>query len=895
MTLSASIILLGNEINTDNSNSPKNEDKCLSKDNHISPRSSIYPLFNSPRMKKSSLAHHKKKEMKTSMILFGDSERSLDVENEKNWKKSYESGVANEDDRTKNYKSIICCCNEQEVEAGELYKKALMHEKMRKRMRSFLSLLVFFFLCSIFATAFFIYYKFKYDQLHRESAIIREKHKEKIKDFETLMKTQNIDEYYAKMKYGLRTKSGMCVERECIDSAAFLLSNMNLSINPCDDFYEYACGNFITNTIIPDEQFSANVFAMARETVVKHIITLLQRPGVYITSNATQNAKNLFDSCIDEEGIRKRGKEPLVNFINKYLGSWPLLEDEWKDEKNFDIWKQLVHLRQLNNKALIDVHVNPDELNSTNYIFVFSQPDLVLGRKEHYAKAKLLGIEKYNESRHYIQFIMNVANLLNDGNRSQSNLKKDVLDLFRLEMDISQNLLSKQQQRNRDDTTYRGSLGNLSSISSDINWSLIVNNLARYNMSNDSIVIVYDRPYMASLSKILKRHSIRAISNHMNWIIIRNRLMTMPKSFRKTLTQFNNAVSGIRKELDRKFFCASITNNNMGFAVANLYIKTYFESTSKKEAISMIKNIREALKESLERNSWMSTDDKKTAKIKADSMEERIGYPDFILKDANLDEYYKGLNFRATNYFENIIHNLLFQSKRHFDAVTIPTKRPSWNIVPTHVNAYYNVAKNQIIFPAAILQPPFYHMNHPKYLNYGGIGMVIGHEMTHGFDDKGRKFDKDGNNQVWWHAKTVKAFNEKKQCFIDQYNEFCVDTKQNFACVNGIQTQGENIADNGGIKQAFMAYQSYIERLGYGEPHLPGLDLTPNQLFFVNFAQSWCDKTRPKYLADTMKRGAHTPDKFRVYGVVKNSMEFAETFNCPMNSPMNPKKKCILW
>lgn len=216
-----------------------------------------------------------------------------------------------------------------------------------------------------------------------------------------------------------------------------------------------------------------------------------------------------------------------------------------------------------------------------------------------------------------------------------------------------------------------------------------------------------------------------------------------------------------------------------------------------------------------------------------------------------------------------------------------------WNTPPAVVNAYYSRNRNQIMFPAGILQPPFYHRDFPRSLNFGGIGVVIGHEITHGFDDIGRLFDSEGNLHRWWSDQAIEAFHNRAQCLIDQYSRFTVTEVA--MKIDGFNTQGENIADNGGIKQAFLAYEKWLlDNDDVGET-LPGIPLTHLQLFFLNFAQIWCGTMRPEATRNKLKTAVHSPGRFRVIGTLANSEEFARVFQCPVGSAMNPVQKCSVW
>ncbi|BFZ23133.1 hypothetical protein BsWGS_26172 [Bradybaena similaris] len=222
-----------------------------------------------------------------------------------------------------------------------------------------------------------------------------------------------------------------------------------------------------------------------------------------------------------------------------------------------------------------------------------------------------------------------------------------------------------------------------------------------------------------------------------------------------------------------------------------------------------------------------------------------------------------------------------------------PVDKSKWDSPPSTVNAFYSPARNQIMFPAGILQPPFFSKAFPKSLNFGGIGVVVGHEITHGFDDEGRQYDKHGNLAQWWSNSSVEQFKGKAKCIVEQYGNFTVPEAN--LKLNGINTQGENIADNGGLKQAFKAYRNWVSTQGKEELLLPGLDFDHNQLFFINFAQLWCTMMTEGEALRRIKTGYHSPGRLRVIGSAQNSPDFAQAFKCPVDSNMNPRKKCSIW
>lgn len=330
-------------------------------------------------------------------------------------------------------------------------------------------------------------------------------------------------------------------------------------------------------------------------------------------------------------------------------------------------------------------------------------------------------------------------------------------------------------------------------------------------------------------------------------------------------------------------------------ALSALYVKNHFSEQSKEAALEMVDYIREEFLRILDEIDWMDEETRDEARSKARAISHFIGYPDELLRDELIEDYYKGIELRRNNFYANTRLLRIWSTNYAFSQLRKPNKRGDWkkHARAAVVNAFYNPIENSIEFPAGILQGAFFDAERPKYLNFGAIGYVIGHEITHGFDDRGRQFDRNGNNRNWWKPKTDARFRERAQCIIDQYANYTV-AEAGGTKVNGFTTQGENIADNGGIKQAFRSYRRWTKDHGR-EARLPGLSFTPDQLFWISAANIWCGKFRPEVLKLRLNSGVHSPARFRVIGPLSNSHEFAQSFNCPLGSPMNPTKKCSVW
>ena len=275
---------------------------------------------------------------------------------------------------------------------------------------------------------------------------------------------------------------------------------------------------------------------------------------------------------------------------------------------------------------------------------------------------------------------------------------------------------------------------------------------------------------------------------------------------------------------------------------------------------------------------------------KASHIVDNIGYPEKIFNDTALEEDLADLEITKGQYFLNFMAKIRHHNMMNYKLYGKPVDKTEWGVLPTAVNAYYAPTENKIGFPAGILQWPFYDRRSPRAISYGAIGMVVGHEVSHAFDDQGKDFNIEGNFKTWWTDHSTQAFKRKSQCFIDQYSNFSLFNQ----FMNGRQTLGENLADNGGLRQSFQAYRLWVEENG-PEKKLPGLDLSPEQLYFLAFGQVWCTRYRESAAIMQIQNGVHSLSMFRVIGTLQNSEEFSKAYNCPLGSHMNPKKKCRIW
>ncbi|NXW92005.1 NEP protein, partial [Alopecoenas beccarii] len=696
---------------------------------------------------------------------------------------------------------------------------------------------------------------------------------------------------------------GVCKTSDCIKSAARILENMDTSAEPCNDFYQYACGGWLKRNVIPETSSRYSNFDILRDELEVVLKDVLDTPSSNDIT-AVQKAKTLYRSCINETTIDSRGGKPLISLLPD-VADWPVATTNWETSYGA-AWTAETAIAQLNSrygkKVLINFFVGTDDKNSTAHIIHIDQPGLGLPSRDYY---ECTGA--YQEAcSAYVDFMVSVAKLILQ-ERNISFIENEISEQMKRVMDLEKeiaNATTKSEDRNDPLLLYNkmtlAQLQNNFSLEINnkvFNWSKFINDImstVQINVENTEHVVVYDPEYLIKLKSIINKYTHRDLQNYMIWRFVMDLVNSLSRNYKDTRNAFRKALYGTTSETAVWRRCANYVNGNMENAVGRLYVEEAFAGDSKHVVEEMIADIRDVFIKTLDELTWMDAETKKKAEQKATAIRERIGYPDEIVSDdTKLNSEYQELNYKEEEYFENIIENLVFTQKKRLKKLREKVDKEEWISGAAVVNAFYSASRNQIVFPAGILQPPFFSASQPKSLNYGGIGMVIGHEITHGFDDNGRNFNENGDLVDWWTEESARNFKELSQCMVYQYGNFSWDLAGG-QHLSGINTLGENIADNGGVRQAYKAYENFVKKHGK-EKLLPGLDMNHKQLFFLNFAQVWCGTYRPEYAVNSIKTDVHSPGKFRVIGSLQNSPEFSEAFSCTKTNYMDPAKKCRVW
>lgn len=641
---------------------------------------------------------------------------------------------------------------------------------------------------------------------------------------------------------------------------------MDSSARPCDDFYQYACGNWEQVHPIPKDKADYDTFEMLREILDVQLHELLadndapRSSGAEVLS-AEHKAKHLYASCMNADVLAARQLEPLFELLDS-LGGWPVLAGSAWNASEFDWLATAAQLRRFNNDVLLMQWIGPDATNSDQHIIQFDQTSLSLPTRDYYLQpANALYMHAYR------RLVADVIRLCG----APANESRRVADeIVRFETRLARITVDPEARANVTHLYRRLSLEQLYDYIPEIDWQRYLDIVMDQPIDMNETVVVFGMDFMSDLVQLLNGTDARTVANYMMWRFVRHRINSVDDRFAAAKQHFYNAFVGREEAPPRWKICVSQVNVNMGMAVGAMFVRRYFDESSKRDTLSMAQQLQSTFRAVLNETGWLDANTKAQADAKLLGMALNIGYPDFILNRTALDAKYADLDIRPGKYFENVLNVLAHVQRSDCKRLREPVDRRVWHTTPAVINAYYSRNKNQIVFPAGILQPPFYHRHLPRSFNFGGIGVVIGHEMAHGFDDKGRYFDPSGNLRRWWSGQAIESFNRQAECFVSQYGQYRMHEIGGVA-VNGASTHGENIADNAGLRQAYRAYDAWLR--GHcqsaecvAREQLPGLNVTHRQLFFLNFAQIWCGRMRPEATMSKLKTSVHSPAKYRVIG-----------------------------
>ncbi|CAG0896460.1 unnamed protein product [Darwinula stevensoni] len=668
-----------------------------------------------------------------------------------------------------------------------------------------------------------------------------------------------------------------------------IVADMDLTVDPCEDFYSFACGSWARNNPLPAGESMWNVMTkLSRENqlVLRNALDgLMKRGGSLEGSSAESQALRYYASCMDQDGkIEELGAAPVLELIEE-LGGWNVSSENF-DASTWDFQKtvQTIHNR-FNLGGLFQWWIGVDDRNATKYILKIDQGGLSLPSRDYYLKKS---IEEDNVLSVLLEFMTRIGLLL----RTET---KDVTEELRLSIQsqmrkviefevLLANITTPIGQRwNERKQYHKMLLSDLQIRVPFLDWKAYMNEaFGRINKSieEEEPVLVLAMDYLSRLSKLVEPRltSVEGkiqLGNYLTWHAVKQMLPFLSRSFRDAARGLRKALIGAEGNSIRWEDCIADTTNNFGDVVGALFVNTHFSGTAKNQAQEMMKEIKNAFQKNLPDVPWMDDETREDTVIKTDATAHMIGHPDSILDPEKLEKSYEGVTIARDDYFGNAVRMTGRALSLSLDFLGKKSDRSQWLIPPPAVNGYYAPAWNQMVFPAGVLQPPLFSPAAHRALNYGGIGTIMGHELTHVVDGMGREYDKDGNMNAWWSDHAIRRFAERAQCFSRQYAGFQVNGES----LDGVNTLGENLADNGGLK---VAYQAFVS----GQPDFPlfpfpAFNFTSQQLFFIGFAQVWCSVETKEALEFQAANDVHSPGAFRVAGALRNSEDFGRAFGKP--------------
>jgi len=684
----------------------------------------------------------------------------------------------------------------------------------------------------------------------------------------------------------------ICLSPTCIEESSRVHSYMKKEADPCHDFYKFACQTFIETTTIPDEKNEVTSFNQ-QYNLKQQLREIVKEPIQDDEIEPFKNVKRLYRACLNVSLIESRGITPVINVLDSMEGGWPVVHGKSWPKSNWT-WQKSVVSSKTNGYStgyFINIFLRSDSNNSSKRIVQIDEPSLGLSREYLVKRLKEPFVQAYND------YQVDLAVLFG---ADRSFAEEEMKQVLNFEIALAE-ITTTSEERREIENFYNPM--NLTELQEKYDyqgheWLNFLNDIlpADSQLDVNDTIVVGSTTYFEQLGTLLSKTSRRVLANYVMWRHAKRSVAYLPRLFRDRQHEYNRQKTGSTSNDIRWMQCIENTLNNYPHALGALYVRKHFDPNAKEQALEIVNNIREEFKILLDEVEWMDDETKREAKEKAEMIEGKIGYADELLDDSKLVEYYDAFPVKIdeNEYYESSFRLNVAQFNKNQGRLREPVDRNDWTLFPppTDVNAYYQRVENSIKFPAGILQRGIFFNNlRPHYMNYGAIGFIIGHEITHGFDDVGRRFDGNGNLRDWWKNETKEAFLEKAQCIIDQYGSYIEPMTK--LQLNGVRTLGENIADNGGIKLAYRAYNRWAET--NSEQKLPGLKYTPQQMFWISSAQIWCNVARNETMRNKIMTNVHSPGEFRVLGPFSNSKEFSEDFKCLEHARMNPTSKCEVW
>jgi putative endopeptidase len=646
-------------------------------------------------------------------------------------------------------------------------------------------------------------------------------------------------------------------------------SRMDATAAACTDFYQFANGTWLKTTEIPAAFSSWGSFNVLAENNRKTLHEILEESAKNTkakSGSVEQKIGDYYATCVDEASREAAGAKPLAPELARI--------DKIKDIKGVE--EEVSHLHSIGTPTLFGFGSLPDLKNSSMVIGFAGQGGLSLPTNEYYTKDD----DRSKELRaKFVEHMTNMFKLVGDSPEAAA---KNAQTVMAIQTRLAQN--SRTPVQLRDFSTQYNKMGpaDLAKLTPNFSWG---DYFAGLGLPRNLEINVAHPEFFQAVDKMLTEIPVADWKTYLRWHLITDSANALSSSFEtESFNFYGKTLQGRKEQYPRWRRCVSSTDAGLGEALGQVYVSRAFTPEAKARMQTMVNNLIEAFRARITSNDWMSDETRKAALAKLAAFHQKIGYPDKWID-------YSTLDVKRDSYVQNALRASAFSVRRDLNKIGKPIDRGEWGMTPPTVNAYNNWLQNEIVFPAGILQPPFFNAEADDAINYGAIGAVIGHEITHGFDDQGAKFDLEGNLKDWWTPADLKNFESRSDCVVNQFSGFEYEPGQH---MTGKLVAGESIADLGGLTVAYTAFQKSMQ----GKPRPAAIDgFTPEQRFFLGWAQVWAEKYTPESARLQAQSDPHPLSRFRVNGPLSNMPEFASAFQCKVGDAMvrSTEQRCQIW
>ena len=654
---------------------------------------------------------------------------------------------------------------------------------------------------------------------------------------------------------------GFAQARSEASQSGLELTAINRKADPCTDFYSFACGDWLNANPIPADRSRWGRFDEVKERNDQILRTILESAAGGRDASS-RRIGDYYASCIDEAAIDRKGASPLDGDFRRI--------DALRSAADLPALLADLHVGGVN--AFFNFGAEADFKDASHVIATADQGGLGLPDRDYYFKDDPKSVELRKAYVEHVARLLGLTGIPADRTAAAAEA------VMRIETALAKPALDNVARRNPTNLYHKMPVRELQQLAPRFEWTKYIESL---NAPTFVAVNVAEPDFFKGLNQVIEAAPLADLKTYLRWQVAHATAFILSKPFVDENFRFYGAtLQGTKELLPRWKRCVQYTDSDLGEALGEAFVKQAFGAEGKTETLKMVRALEGALERDISGLDWMTDTTRRRAIDKLHAIENKIGYPD-RWRD------YSRLQVVRGDAYGNSRRANVFESHRQLAKIGKAVDKSEWQMTPPTVNAYYQPLENNVNFPAGILQPPFFNAKADAAVNFGAAGAVIGHELTHGFDDEGRQFDGGGNLNDWWTEADSKAFEERTSCVVDQYSSY---TAVDEVKLNGKLTLGENTADNGGVRIALMAY---LAGPGASAPTLDGF--TPEQRFFLGWGQIWCENRRPEVARMRAQTDPHSPGQYRVNGVVSNMPEFQKAFSCKADAPMVRPKMCRVW